>query len=342
MLLVKLQKLNSLIECVIFFIVQIRTQKDFHGRKRYWEYTHLSNFKMDTVDKQVDGVVDLTDIVMKPEISEYLELLSTTLPYDNTPTDKIGNLEGQDETDMVVTQEEYTDETVYKQKNYHNEVFESQQNLKPNSFEFFNNQNNDGHYHQKGYGDPVENYSEVGEEYENDNEMSNTTQDHIDMLESLLEVNSDGNGNTTQDHIDMLESLLEVNSDGNGNNTYTNNAGYYTNRTYNTNTNTIDNHTNKLFVCNIPFQMPEEELIQIFSEFGRIKNFKLINDTQGGRHLVKRYAFISYFVVNEMKAALSLNGRYMYNRKMVVRVFQSRQTSTKNYSNSKIYNRKRK
>jgi RNA recognition motif-containing protein len=291
---------------------------------------------MDTEDKQsciqVDGVFDLADIIMKPEISDCLDILSTTLPCDNTPTTEFDNFEEQNETEMTTTQtipqEEGTYGKVDEQKNYHhNEVISCgypQPNLKSNSFEFVNNQKNDGHY-QNGYGDPFENYSAVGEEheFENDHEMSNSTQHHISMLESLLEINRDGNGN----------------------NTYTNTNDGYTN-TNDGYTNTNDGYTNKLFICNIPFQMPEEELIQIFSEFGRIKNFKLINDTQGGRHIVKRYAFISYFVRNEMMAALSIDGRYMYNRKMVVRVFQPCQSKRNELRCSKItsdiHNRKKK
>jgi RNA recognition motif-containing protein len=62
---------------------------------------------------------------------------------------------------------------------------------------------------------------------------------------------------------------------------------------------------NRLFVGNLPFSMDEEELRNIFAEYGEISDIKLLMDQESGRF--KGMAFIEYAdskSANDAKEAL--------------------------------------
>jgi len=75
----------------------------------------------------------------------------------------------------------------------------------------------------------------------------------------------------------------------------------------------------KLFVGNLPFSTTEDDLRQMFGDFGEIVDLKLILDRMTGRS--KGFAFVEYADESMAQKAIdAMNGKDMNGRALVVNV----------------------
>lgn len=73
-----------------------------------------------------------------------------------------------------------------------------------------------------------------------------------------------------------------------------------------------------IFVANLSFQTKEEELTQLFSEFGEVESVKIISDRYSGRS--KGYGFVEMPVEEEaLKSIEILNDKEHNGRNLVVK-----------------------
>ena len=73
-----------------------------------------------------------------------------------------------------------------------------------------------------------------------------------------------------------------------------------------------------IFVANLSFQTKEEELKQLFEEFGEVESVKIITDRYSGRS--KGYGFVEMPVEDDgLKAIESLNEQEFNGRDIVVK-----------------------
>lgn len=86
---------------------------------------------------------------------------------------------------------------------------------------------------------------------------------------------------------------------------------------------------NKLFVGNLPYSVTEDQLREIFAEYGEIVDLKLIIDRMSGRS--KGIAFVEYASKEMADAAIeAVNGMEVDGRALIVNVarpFQPRERS---------------
>jgi len=73
---------------------------------------------------------------------------------------------------------------------------------------------------------------------------------------------------------------------------------------------------NKIYVGNLPFSVDEQELHQMFEQFGEIESANLIIDRASGRS--KGFGFVSFKDKGAMSKALSLNDTEINGRKLRV------------------------
>lgn len=72
-----------------------------------------------------------------------------------------------------------------------------------------------------------------------------------------------------------------------------------------------------LYVGNLPYSMRQEELQEMFSEFGTVESARIISDRESGRS--KGFGFVDMNDASEAKKAIdALNGKDINERKMVV------------------------
>ena len=86
----------------------------------------------------------------------------------------------------------------------------------------------------------------------------------------------------------------------------------------------------KLFVGNIPYGMSEEDLREVFEEFGAISSCKLILDRETGRS--RGFGFVEYNSDDEAQAAIDgLNNKDVQGKVLVVNEArpQERRTSSR-------------
>lgn len=94
----------------------------------------------------------------------------------------------------------------------------------------------------------------------------------------------------------------------------------------------------KIFVGNIPFSTTEEELVNLFSEYGTISEAALIVDRFNGRS--KGIAFITFETEEEAKAAIeAMNGFEIEGRELVVNVARPKVPRNNNRGNFNRGNR---
>lgn len=75
----------------------------------------------------------------------------------------------------------------------------------------------------------------------------------------------------------------------------------------------------KLFVGNLPFNITEEKLKEIFEKYGEIKSLKLITDRDTGKS--RGFAFVEYADKDSAnKAIKEYNGQTLDGRSIVVKV----------------------
>jgi cold-inducible RNA-binding protein len=74
---------------------------------------------------------------------------------------------------------------------------------------------------------------------------------------------------------------------------------------------------NKLFVNNMSFETKEEEIRELFKEFGEITELKMITDRETGRF--RGFGFITFSSAEEANAAKeALNGKELNGREISV------------------------
>lgn len=73
---------------------------------------------------------------------------------------------------------------------------------------------------------------------------------------------------------------------------------------------------NKIYVGNLPFSVDEQELHQMFEQFGEIESANLIIDRASGRS--KGFGFVSFKDKDAMSKALSMNDTEINGRKLRV------------------------
>lgn len=85
-----------------------------------------------------------------------------------------------------------------------------------------------------------------------------------------------------------------------------------------------------IYVGNLPYSVGEEDLQEIFSEFGEIESVKIITDKYSGRS--KGFGFVVMENDEEAKAAIeNLNGKSVDNREITVNEARPRND---NFSNN--------
>ena len=73
----------------------------------------------------------------------------------------------------------------------------------------------------------------------------------------------------------------------------------------------------KLYVGNLPFSFTEDELKDMFTEFGNVSHVKLITDRETGRS--RGFGFVEFEDDAQAEAAIaSVNGRDMGGRALIV------------------------
>ncbi len=80
---------------------------------------------------------------------------------------------------------------------------------------------------------------------------------------------------------------------------------------------------NKIYVGNLPFSVDEQELHQMFEQFGEIESANLIIDRASGRS--KGFGFVSFKDKGSMSKALSLNDTEVNGRKLRVNEARERE-----------------
>ncbi len=81
--------------------------------------------------------------------------------------------------------------------------------------------------------------------------------------------------------------------------------------------------TMNIFVANLSFQTKEEELKQLFAEFGEVESVKIITDRYSGRS--KGYGFVEMPADDDaLKAIETLNEKEHNGRNLVVKTANAR------------------
>jgi cold-inducible RNA-binding protein len=80
---------------------------------------------------------------------------------------------------------------------------------------------------------------------------------------------------------------------------------------------------NKIYVGNLPFTVDEQELHQMFEQYGEIESANLIIDRATGRS--KGFGFVSFKDKSAMSKALALNDTEINGRKLRVNEARERE-----------------
>ncbi len=84
-------------------------------------------------------------------------------------------------------------------------------------------------------------------------------------------------------------------------------------------TDATQDNPNKLYVGNLPYSVTEEELGQMYAQYGQVTSAKLIIDKMSGRS--KGFGFVEFSNAQEAQAALeATNGMDMNGRPLMVKV----------------------
>lgn len=74
----------------------------------------------------------------------------------------------------------------------------------------------------------------------------------------------------------------------------------------------------RIYVGNLHYRIKEKDLLSAFTEFGLIKDVKIIKNRKTGRS--KGFAFITFAEVQQANNALVMHGKDMQGRTLVVRI----------------------
>ena len=75
---------------------------------------------------------------------------------------------------------------------------------------------------------------------------------------------------------------------------------------------------NKIYVGNLSYDVSEQDLESLFSEFGKNLQIKLVKDFETGRS--KGFAFIEFENASEAQSALSMDGKEFQDRRLKVNI----------------------
>lgn len=82
---------------------------------------------------------------------------------------------------------------------------------------------------------------------------------------------------------------------------------------------------NKVYVGNLPFSLDEEDLLEIFSEYGEISGAKIERENELGRS--KGFGFLEFVTGGEAKKAIDeMNGEEFQGRKLTLKVFEEKKS----------------
>jgi RNA recognition motif-containing protein len=81
------------------------------------------------------------------------------------------------------------------------------------------------------------------------------------------------------------------------------------------------NENCKLFVANLPFAADDEDLVDLFDEFGTVTETKVIREN-GGRS--RGFGFVTFATAIEAQAALELDGAQYGSRILAVKIAEPR------------------
>ena len=88
--------------------------------------------------------------------------------------------------------------------------------------------------------------------------------------------------------------------------------------------------TMKLYVGNLPYNITESELEELFHEFGTVESVKIINDRESGRS--RGFGFVEMTSREEGENAIeSLNNKDIKNRSLVVNEARPRKERRRNF-----------
>lgn len=91
----------------------------------------------------------------------------------------------------------------------------------------------------------------------------------------------------------------------------------------NDNIQTEEVNNKKLFVGNLPFTVTQEELTEMFAQYGELVNVSLLTDKFSGRS--KGFGFVEYTTEEAAQAAIeALHGSDLNGRDMVVNIAKPR------------------
>lgn len=87
----------------------------------------------------------------------------------------------------------------------------------------------------------------------------------------------------------------------------------------------------KLYVGSLPFSVTEEELHNLFSEFGAIESVRIITDKFTGQS--KGFGFVEMATVEEAKKAIDgMNGKQLNGRTLIVNEARPEQRRERSFS----------
>ena len=79
---------------------------------------------------------------------------------------------------------------------------------------------------------------------------------------------------------------------------------------------------NKLFVGNLPFSANENDLQEMFEQFGEIDEIRVITDRETGRS--RGFAFVTFTEKEAADSALAMNGKDLNGRDLRVNIATER------------------
>ncbi|MBS0350570.1 MAG: RNA-binding protein [Proteobacteria bacterium] len=84
----------------------------------------------------------------------------------------------------------------------------------------------------------------------------------------------------------------------------------------------VEADNKQVYVGNLPYQVTEQDLKNLFSKYGNIEQVKIVRNFSSGRS--KGFGFVTYYTKSEAKNALVAHGQKYQGRTIVVRIAKPR------------------
>ena len=92
--------------------------------------------------------------------------------------------------------------------------------------------------------------------------------------------------------------------------------------------------SNKLFVGGLSFQTAEDQLVEVFSQYGRLQSARIITDRETGRS--RGFGFVEMSSPDEVDAAIeNLDGTELDGREISVKVAHEKERRSFGHSNNR-------